>query len=104
MPTYSFRNKLTGEEFDRFMGIQHAEDYLKENPNIERWLKHAPMLVPSVGDRTKLDGGWKDMLGRVAEQNPYSKLADDYGKKDAKSVKLREVVKEVKRKVGPISE
>ena len=55
-----------------------------------------------VGDRTKPDGGFKDVLSRVAEANPMSPMADDFGKKDAKSVAIRDSVKRVKKKVGAL--
>lgn len=38
MPTYSFRNKNTGEEFDVFMSISELEQYLKDNPDVEKLL------------------------------------------------------------------
>lgn len=38
MPTYSFRNKNTGEEFDVFMSISELEQYLKDNPDAEKLL------------------------------------------------------------------
>jgi hypothetical protein len=42
------------------------------------------------------------VLSRVADANPYSNMADDYGKKDPTNVKLRETVKGVKKKVGDL--
>ena len=34
MPLYDFRNKDTGEVFEKFMSISAKEEYLKENPNM----------------------------------------------------------------------
>jgi len=90
MPTYNFRNKETGEEWEEFMGISASEEFLKENPHVEKVFNgKAPGLVGGHGDRTKPDGGFKEVLSRIAEANPTSALANDYGKKDAKSVAVR---------------
>ena len=39
MPTYTFYNSETDEQFDDFMSWSQRETYLKENPHIE------PMLM-----------------------------------------------------------
>ena len=67
------------------MKISEADAYLKNNPNIKRRLT-APAIVASTGDRTKPPKGFQEVLSRVSEANPYSKLADSHGKKDAHSV------------------
>lgn len=38
MPTYSFRDKNTGDEFDLFMSISELDKFLEENPHIEKLL------------------------------------------------------------------
>lgn len=38
MPTYSFRDKNTGEEFDAFMSISELDKFLEENPHLEKLL------------------------------------------------------------------
>ena len=77
MPIYTFENTETEEQFDMMMAIADKEKWLKKNP-------HMKQIV----------------LSRVAEANPYSPMADDFGKKDAKSVKIRDTVKKVKKRVG----
>lgn len=63
MPTYSFLDKQTGNEWSEFMGIQECEDYLKANPHIERLVNGAPMIVSSaMGGKTKPDDGFRDLL------------------------------------------
>lgn len=76
MPTYRFRDKDTGQEFDKFMSISAREDYLKSNPNYEQVLQSA-MLGDSVrlGVRT-VDGGFKEVLSRINSANPRSNLKD----------------------------
>lgn len=51
MPTYSFRNKETGEEFDQFMSISELDKFLEENTNLEKLLS-APCFLGA-----NMDGG-----------------------------------------------
>lgn len=63
MPTYQFRNNKTGVEWEEFMGISEADRYLEENPDIERLVNGAPMIVSSaMGGKTKPDSGFRDLL------------------------------------------
>ena len=41
MPTYTFYNKDTDEQFDEFMSWSEREKYLKDNPHIEPMLTTA---------------------------------------------------------------
>jgi hypothetical protein len=38
VPTYSFRNKETGEEFDVFMKISELDEYIEQHPQYEKLL------------------------------------------------------------------
>ena len=100
MPTYSFRNKDTGEEWDAIMSWQSSVDYLEENPHIERFLSGAPSTVHGTGDRTKTDNGFKEVLSKISDANPNSALASTHGKKDPKSVKVRDIVQKINNKIG----
>lgn len=100
MPIYSIRNNKTGEIWEEMMSWSSLQEYLEANPEFESIITKAPGLVAATGDRTKVDGGFKELLGRIADQNPTSALADDYGRKDAKSVAVRDVVKKVKKRIG----
>ena len=99
MPTYSFLNTETGVVEDKIMSYSSKLEYLEENPHIESIITGAPGLVKGTGDRTKPPSGFKDVLSKIAEANPNSALANDYGKKDHKSVKVREAVQNVKSKM-----
>ena len=64
MPTYVFKDTVTGEVFDKWMPMADREPYLSENPHI----KQLPTLLNSgeVGDwQSKTDGGWNEVLRRV---------------------------------------
>lgn len=75
MPTYTFRNKETGEYFDQFMGISAREEFLKENPNLETVITQAPAFGDSVRlGVTKSDQGFKEVLQRIHEKTAGSQL------------------------------
>ena len=60
MPTYSFVNIETGEEFDKLMRISEREDYLKSNPHIQPILT-APSIVSGVAGQRRVPDGFKDV-------------------------------------------
>ena len=94
MPTYSFRNNDTGEEWDEFFSISGKEEFLKENDHIVQ----LPSLVSIVGGvgGIKNDSGWGDNMSRIAEAHPGSPLARRYGKKSTKDINTRQVLKKHK--------
>ena len=90
MPTYTFKNKDTGEVFDKIMKIAEKPEYLKDNPNIE-----AVLTAPNfVGDHIvkKMDGGMKETLQKIAEKSPNTPLADRFTSKTAKQNQNDKVV------------
>ncbi len=60
MPTYSFLNNKTGEEFTEFMSISELEKFLENNPDVVQLVNGAPMLVSGVSQ--KPDQGFRDLL------------------------------------------
>ena len=92
MPTYTFYNTETDEQYDDFMSWSQRETYLKENPHIESVLTTAAL----VGDHIimKTDGGMKDTFSRIAEAHPNSPLAERYGSgRSGKSKKVENIGK-----------
>ncbi len=99
MPTYTFRDKTTGEEWDEFLSFSGREERLKD-PNIEQ-VPCAPVLISGISGVThKNDSGFNDMMSRIAAANPNSPLADKYGDKGIKASKTREAVKKAKAKMA----
>ena len=92
MPTYEFLNTETGEEFEVFMKISEREEYLKNNPHIQSIIS-APALVTGVSTSNKVPDGFKEVLSKVAEKHPTSKVAEKYGRKSIKQVKTEQIVK-----------
>jgi hypothetical protein len=75
MPIYDFRNKDTGEVFEKVMSIAAKAEYLKENPNIEPLITGmAPLIDPYRLGLVKPDQGFKEVLQRVHEKTAGSKL------------------------------
>ena len=96
MPTYSFRNNDTGEEWDEFFSISGKEEFLEQNSHIKQLPSLFAMSYTGTGDRIKNDGGWKDNLSRIAEAHPGSPLAYRHGKKSTKDINTRQVLKKHK--------
>jgi len=75
MPTYSFRDKTTGEVFDKFMRIAERDEFLTQNPNFESVITGAPAFT---GDHItavkKYDTGFKEVLQKIHERSPGSTL------------------------------
>ncbi len=96
MPIYTIENTETGEIFDIMLKIADKEKVLQSNPHW-RQVPTAPNINKGgVGDRVKRDGGMNEVLSRIADNNPNSPMADDFGRKDSKSVANRKVAKKVR--------
>ena len=98
MPTYKFKNLVTGVVYEDFMSIKDMEK-LRENPNIELHMPDTLNIISQTGDNidAKTDGGWKETLAKISEAHPDSELSKQYGKrKSTKDVKTAEVRKKHK--------
>ena len=74
MPTYQFLNTETGEETEVTMRISELDDYRAANPHLQTIIS-APMICDPVrvGVR-KMDSGFKEVLQKVHEKSPGSRL------------------------------
>lgn len=75
MPTYSFRNKYTGEITEAHMKMAEKDMYLDQHPDLEAIIDY----VPNIGDPVamgvkKIDGGFKEVLSRIKKNNPGSAI------------------------------
>ena len=76
MPTYTFYDTVTQEQYEEFMSISELEKYKKTNPHVNQ--VYTPIAV--VGDHVmgvgpKNDAGFKENMQRIAEAHPGSPLA-----------------------------
>lgn len=75
MPTYVFRNKITGEQSETFMKISELDTFRSNNPDLETVIQ-----APALGDPTKLtatrkfDSGFKEVLQKISERAPGNDL------------------------------
>ena len=95
MPSYSFKNTETGDEWEDILSISEREKFLEQNPHIQQ-LPSKVSIVGGHGDRIKNDSGWKENMSRIAEAHPGSPLASRYGKDTAKNINTRNVLKKHK--------
>ena len=91
MPTYIFRNKTTGVEWEKDMRISELDKYKEEN-NAEIIIKTVN-LVTGTGENidAKTDDGWKETLAKISEAHPSSELNKQYGKRTVKDIKTEQV-------------
>lgn len=68
MPTYLFKNKKTGDEFEVSMKISERDPYLTENPHLEQLVNGFPGLGYSMV-RSKPAGGFTDLLKEIKKRN-----------------------------------
>jgi|TARA_X000001388_G_C2131341_1_gene85144 hypothetical protein len=72
MPTYTFKNKETGEVKDHFMSLSKRESFIENNPNLEQIVTSG---VP-IGDPVRMglkttDDGFKEVLSKIHENAGY---------------------------------
>ena len=102
MPTYNFRNKLTGEITEEWMSISQKESFLRKNKNLETYHDSAPAFSYSgPGDAAgkKTDNTWKEVLAKIGQNHPTSTLANRYGNNESiKRKKSREIVDKYRKR------
>lgn len=67
MPTYLFKNNITGEEYEEFMSISALGEYLKDN-NITQLVNGAPLIHSGRGLK-KPDNAFREILRRAKKGN-----------------------------------
>ena len=75
MPTYVFRNKETGEQFEKIMKISELDMFREENPQLETIIQAVAFGDPTkLSSTRKFDTGFKEVLQRIHEKTPGSQL------------------------------
>ena len=95
MPTYEFLNTKTKKIEEHMMSVSAYDQFKADNPHLERYYSDAPLFSYSgTGDLAgkKTDNTWKEVMTKIAEQNPRSPLADKMLKKSAKRIKTDQVL------------
>ena len=92
MPNYNFLNTDTNEIEEHTMSYKVLDEFKENNPHLKQQIS-APMIVGGVGDRVKVDGGFNDVLKKVASNHIDSPMGERYHRKSSKEVKTRETIK-----------
>jgi len=94
MPTYTLEDKETGEQHDVLMTWDDLQEYKKGNPNLKQVITGGPAIVGGVGNRSGLgnNGGFNEMLSKVADAHPRSELAKATKRRSAKEVKTDAII------------
>ena len=92
MPIYVFFNPHTGVEWEELMSISKMESFLETHQHCELRVQ-APNIISGHGDRVKIDGGMKDVLNKIGDAHPGSKLHSRHGTKDIKREKSVKTIK-----------
>lgn len=67
MPSYSFKNEKTGEEFDKVMSMAEREQYLKDNPDIKQMISKVAFSYGSGNTQgIKVDNGFREVQQKIA--------------------------------------
>jgi hypothetical protein len=75
MPTYVFRNKETGEQFEQIMKISELDSFRSENPQLETVIQAVAFGDPTkLSSSRKFDSGFKEVLQKIHERSPGSEL------------------------------
>lgn len=77
MPSYSFLDENTLEEFEQIMSNSDRELFLEENPHIKQTFKRFPGIVDSVriGVR-RPDDNFRDVLKKAKNAHKYNTVND----------------------------
>jgi hypothetical protein len=100
MPVYDLMNTETGEEWEETMSYNDMKELTADGK--VRIMYKKINFAHAVGS----DGGgkipdhFKEKMAELAEKNPNTPLADQYGSKSHKDIKTREAVKKIKKKAG----
>ena len=79
MPTYTFRNTETLEEFDKMLSMSDREPYLKENPHIQQIHRKSPVTIDSRNTtmgNNKPDAGFRDVLKNIKSHHKINNIND----------------------------
>jgi len=71
MPTYEFKNKDTGEVFEKIMTYEKKVKFLEENPNVQS--HYTTLNIDYDGGSSvlsKAGSGWKEVQDRIKSGMP----------------------------------
>ena len=72
MPTYVFRNKETGEQFEQVMRMSELDPFRAENPHLETVIQAVAFGDPVRLGVRKMDTGFKEVLQKIKSETTYA--------------------------------
>ena len=75
MPTYTFRDNNTGEEFDEAMMISELDSYMNNNPHVSQVIG-APKLLHERGTNLKVDDGFREVTSKIKDTYKINAIKD----------------------------
>lgn len=91
MPNYTFKDTNTGEVFTEFLKLSELDEFKENNPHLQTIIG-APAIAGGVSLKDKRPDGFKEVMSRIAEANPTSQVASDYGRKSTKQIKTEQII------------
>lgn len=76
MPLYTFRDKETGETFDRLMNWDSRNEFLEQHPSLEQVLGSTALGDPVRLGIRKVDDGFREVLSKIGQNNYRSNLSN----------------------------
>ena len=74
MPTYTFYNEETKEEFTTIMSISEREEFLKSNPQVKQCLATPAFADPVRMGVRKIDSSFNDVLLKAKSAHKHSTI------------------------------
>lgn len=77
MPTYEFKNTVTGEVVEYSMKISELDEFKNKNPHLERYISGSPGLSdPARLGILKPASGFRDLLKNIKKKHRGSNIND----------------------------
>ena len=65
MPTYTMKNKESGEEKEMILSLSERESFLQDNPDWEQMLSTPGFVSSSVSTLRRAGSEWNDVLKKI---------------------------------------
>ena len=100
MPKYGWYDPETDKEFETDMKYEEMLQFKNDNPELEQRFNLNFVSSQYTTTGGKMDDGWKEMLGRIADENPGSDMAEHGTRRTAKQVKTADAIAKNRKRLG----
>jgi hypothetical protein len=100
MPIYEFYNPETEEQWETKMSYEEMKQFVADNPQLHQIFQMNFAHASGSDGGGKVPDHFKEVMSRVAEQNPNTPVAEKYGSKSIRDVKTREAIDKARKKAG----